>query len=127
MIVNDPSTKVVVLSPAQAHALLKLLDRALSQVGDEDQKLGEVHQRLSDAVSLSQWLRENVALELHAVEIVDLAEALVVMLDQHSWSDRECEALQAVVDRLSSAASMPPMVNSALERPNVATVASHCK
>jgi hypothetical protein len=114
----------VVLSPAHAHALLRLLDRVLERNHSKDHSLGDVHQRLSDAIWLSRWLRENVVLKLQETHILDLTEAVLVMLDELQWSEDDCRLLQAVSHQLSLVNSMPAISDASWKKPNLAAVAS---
>jgi hypothetical protein len=83
----------------------------LSQDDCNDHTLANVHERLSDSAWLAGWLRENVYLELSDLELIDLVEAILVMLDEHRWIDEDCRALEAIVDRVSSGMSMPVMTH----------------
>ena len=112
------STNTVTLSEFQACALSRLLDKLLSQAGDNEIDLVDFWDRLSDSLWLARWLGETVSVEVNAGEILDLLEALTVMLDEGRWTDQDCEALQAVVERLTSATSMPASVGSIAKTPS---------
>ena len=104
MAAESSTSRRLVFSPADAKTLSKLLDRVLLNVEATDHLLGELRERLSDRLSLSRWLRENISFELDALEIIDLAEAVVVGLHEHAWSDADCKALQAIANQLSTTA-----------------------
>jgi hypothetical protein len=96
---------------------MKLLDRVLSHDDYNDHTLADVRERLSDSAWLASWLRENVNLELSDLELIDLVEAILVMLDEHRWSDEDCRALETISQRLSSRNIGPTATDLVSERP----------
>jgi hypothetical protein len=125
MRISNQSTKLVTLSQSEAQWLLALLDRVLAQADCKGNTLADVHERLSDSAWLSGWLRENVLLELNDVETIDLIEAMVIMLEEHTWSDQECSALAAIADRVSPGISMPVMTHRIRREQIVAAACTH--
>jgi hypothetical protein len=123
MLVNDTATKVFVFSPIQAHALLRLLKRAFSQDCQAEHGLTIVIDQLTDCLWLSGWMRENVILELHSKQIVDLSEALVAMLNERQWGDDDRQVLHAIIDRLSASIVTPINVDTITQKSNKCAVA----
>lgn len=82
------------------------LERFVSRLNEElrsDRDLSTLsctEDQLSDAIWIARWLREYVTLELDAGQAVDLLQALVVRLDEETWSDADVDLLTAIVNQL---------------------------
>jgi hypothetical protein len=126
MRITEQSTKVVTLSQPEAQVLLRLLDRLASQADRDERTLSELHQRLSDSAWLAGWLRENVTLHLSNVETIDLAEAVLVMLDRNQWSEGDCQTLESFVSRLTMAHPTSDTSGGILARQSAITETSYC-
>jgi len=95
-------TLTIQLDPIPAQQLAKILSRLIEEFrSDRDVTvLINIEDQLDDAMWIAQWLREYVKLELDLSQTGDLLEALVVGLDEETWSDTDVAAVTAVVDQL---------------------------
>ena len=95
-------TITIQLDPLPAQQLAKFLNRLIEELrSDRDvAMLINIEDQLDDAMWIAQWLREYVKLELDLSQTGDLLEALVVGLDEETWSDTDVAAVTAVVDQL---------------------------
>ena len=122
MNVNDQSTRVLVLSRAQACALSELLNGLLSKVSCRRDDLADVYERLSDSLWMARWLKENVRMELQAEEMISLLETVLATVNEYQWRDEEARALREVIHQLSVVPSMLAVGDSVVKSPIFVTV-----
>jgi len=100
-----PSAVVTLqLGPMPAQQLARFLSRLIEELrSDRDVlTLSCIEDQLGDAIWIAGWLREYIMLELDSSQAVDLLEALVVRLDEDTWSDADVSTLTSVVNQLLS-------------------------
>lgn len=98
---NDPYVTSITLSRGCADALRSIVDRLTSARAIHPSDFAALLERLDDAVWLSQWLREEVSLELRSDEKVALLEA-VLMSQTAAASGEDTGWLEELSRQLSS-------------------------
>jgi hypothetical protein len=88
----------------QAQTLARFLSRLIEELRSDCDvsALSCIEDQLGDALCIARWLWENIYLDMDWSQAVDLLEALVVRLDEETWSDADLSTLTAVVDQLRS-------------------------
>jgi hypothetical protein len=98
---NDQYVSNVALSRGCADALRSILDRLTSASTTGASDFTALLERLDDAVWLSQWLREEISLELRSDEKVALLEVVLTSLSAAASSE-ETRWLEELSRQVSS-------------------------
>lgn len=98
------ATETLQLSPISAQQLAKFLRQLIEELRTDGNvsTLCRTEEQLDGAIWIAQWLREDVKLELNGSQAFDLLEALVVRLDEDTWSDDDVDLLTNLVNQLQS-------------------------
>lgn len=100
----------LLLSRDGTDALIRLLERFLEGYEGEAEGVDQLRQQLDDALCLACWRRENVAIELEPVQVIDLLKVLVIMMEDGHWAEADAQALETACCQLSATAFAPGLI-----------------
>jgi hypothetical protein len=117
---NLHSTRSVLLSPADAVALARVLDRARTANDEQGSCFQEIRDQLSDSLWVAGWLKGKVELELQTAQMIDLLAAVVASLAGANLTADEEHSLDAIVGQLNSNSAAAGSIEPQGARPSAA-------